>query len=142
MVGQVRDAAAQGQLSGLVSVLESGQEFAAKQPAQDLHGEQVARPGGDPTAAVRTEPTAGDHTMQMGMKHQILPPGVQDGRDTDLCPQPLRIGGQSEQALRSCAKEQVVEPSGMVQHQGIHGRRQSENDVEVFHRQQALQPSL
>jgi len=80
--------------------------------------------------------------MQMGMKQQVLSPGVQDGRDTDLRPQALRIGGQSEQALRSRAKEQVVEPSGMVQHQGIHGRRQGENDVEVFHRQQALQPSL
>jgi hypothetical protein len=35
--------------------------------------------------------TPGDHTMQMGMKQQVLSPGVLDGRDTDLCPQPLRI---------------------------------------------------
>ena len=65
----------------------------------------------------------------------------QDGSDPDLCPQPFRIGGQGEQALGSRAKEQVIEPSGMMQHQGIQGRRQSENDVEVFYRQQSLQPT-
>jgi hypothetical protein len=35
---QVRHAAAQGELSSLMSLLETGQEFAAKQPAQDLTG--------------------------------------------------------------------------------------------------------
>jgi hypothetical protein len=80
--------------------------------------------------------------MQMGMKQQVLSPGVQDGRDTNLRPQPFWIGSQREQGLGGRAKEQVIEPSGMVQHQGIQGRRQGEDDVEIFHGQQSLQSGL
>ena len=73
------------------------------------------------------------------MKQQVLPPGVQEGRDADVRPQSFAVGGQREQGLRSRVKEQVVQPTGMVQHQRMQGRRQREDDVEVFHGQQSFQ---
>jgi hypothetical protein len=45
---------------------------------------EVPRPGGDPAAAVWTEPAAGNDAMQVRMKQQVLPPGVQDGGDPKL----------------------------------------------------------
>ena len=85
--------------------------------------------------AVWTEPAAGDDAMQVWMKQQVLPPGVQDGSDPKLRSQPFAVGGEREQRLRSCLKEQVVQPTGMVQHQGVQRHRQGEHHVEVLHGQ-------
>jgi hypothetical protein len=50
--------------------------------------------------------------------------------------QPFGVRGQREQGLGSRLKEQVVQPTGMVQHQGVQGHRQGKHHMEVLYGQQ------
>ena len=41
---------------------------------------------------IQREPACGNDTVNVGMQEQVLSPGVEDGDDTDLGSQVLRIG--------------------------------------------------
>ena len=72
------------------------------------------------------------HAMQMGMKQNSLPPGMQDGRKTDLRPEPLRVGGQFEQRLGGPPEQERIKDPLILENQWFQLFRQCEYHVEVF----------
>ena len=64
------------------------------------HRQEVTLTSRDPAAAVVGETAPRHHAVQMGVEQQLLAPGVQDGRETDLGSQTFRIGRQRQQGLR------------------------------------------
>ncbi len=81
------------------SLLESIQEFAAKDAPENNHGQEEVIAGMDPAPAVERKASGGDYTMDMGMKKQILPPSVQHGKKADLGAKMFGIGGDFEQGF-------------------------------------------
>ena len=65
------------------------------------------------------------------MAEQVRTPGVQDGEESDLCSQPVGIGGHLEQGLRAGLEQQVEEWPGRSQRQRVQFVGQGEDDVEV-----------
>jgi hypothetical protein len=49
----------------------------------------------DPTGIIGGKTSGGDHTMDVRMKKQILPPTVQHGEETDLGPEMFGVGAMS-----------------------------------------------
>ncbi len=88
------------QVAFAVGLLQARQELASEQTAQHLHGQEVTLTSRDPAAAVVGQTASRHHAVQMRMEQQVLAPGVQDGRETDLGSQTLRIGRQRQQGLR------------------------------------------
>ena len=58
---------------------------------------------------IRRETAAGNHAVQMRMMQQILPPGMQDGEETDLRSQMFRIAGNGQQGFRGGAEQNAVD---------------------------------
>lgn len=59
------------------------------------------------------EATTRNDAVQVGMSQVVLPPGVEDGKKTDLGTQMLSIGGDRAQGLGGSLKEDVVLRYGM-----------------------------
>jgi len=74
--------------------------------------------------------------MQMGMKREVLAPGVQDGQEADSGAKVFGIGGYFQQRLRHGFEQDCVYRAAVRQGEGVECRRQGEDDVEILHRQQ------
>ena len=58
---------------------------------------------------VRGESAARHDTVQVGMMHQVLTPGVQDGEEANVSAEMLGIGADRSQRLGGGLKEQVID---------------------------------
>ena len=67
----------------------------------------------------------------MGVKREVLAPGVQDGREAERASQVLRIPREGLERLAGCAKEQIVDDAGSRKSQPTELVGQREDDVEV-----------
>jgi N-methylhydantoinase B/oxoprolinase/acetone carboxylase alpha subunit len=65
------------------------------------------------------------------MMEQILPPGVQDGKEADFRSKVLRIGGNEAQRLGDSTKKNVVEDLFVVQGNGGDGFGEREDHMEI-----------
>ena len=68
--------------------------------------------------------------------HEILSPGMQDGKETDLCPEVFGVGGDLLQSFRCGPKHQRIENPFVVQEQGSQDMRDCEDQVHVGHRKE------
>jgi len=93
----------------LKGMFEEVQELASEQGRKDPDGHEESFPGGDPTVAVRRQATAGDDTVQVGMAHEILPPGMEKADDPHSGSEMFGVLGQFPQGLGGRAKQQIVE---------------------------------
>ena len=100
-----------------------------------MHVEKEGGAAADPALPIRRDATAGDDAMQMGVKKQILSPGVKDGEKTDLRAQMLGIAGNGEQSFGRGMEQNVVERFLVVISDSGNLFRQGEDDVEVRRRQ-------
>jgi hypothetical protein len=75
------------QLAMLKGRLESGDELAAKHTSEYLDGEKEARAGSNPAGVIERKPASGDDTVDMGMKLELLVPGVEHTEEADLGPE-------------------------------------------------------
>jgi hypothetical protein len=64
--------------------LKSGDELAAKHTAKHMDGEKEARTGPNPAGVIKRESARRDDTVDMGMKLELLVPGVEHAEETDL----------------------------------------------------------
>jgi hypothetical protein len=82
--------------------------------------------------------------MQMGMMRKRLPPGVQDGNESDECTQVPVVGGDLQQRSGSRLEEEPVGDLRVLKGQRGKRVRQCEDDVGVRDRQKigalALEP--
>jgi hypothetical protein len=76
--------------------------------------------------------------MDVGMKQEILAPGVQDGEESDLGSKMFGIGGHLGQCLGNSAEQQVIEFNGVLPDERVEFMGQREYDVKVAGRQQFL----
>jgi hypothetical protein len=81
------------------------QESGAEEAREHAHGQEESAPAGHPTLSIEGQSTAGDHAVQMRMMHQLLSPGVQDGKESDLGSQVLGIGSDGAQSLSGGGEE-------------------------------------
>ncbi len=111
--------------------LQSGHELAAKHPAQHLVGKKEGTAGLDPSGVIGGQATGWEYAMDMGMKLELLIPGVQYAEETDLGAQMLRIEGHFEQSLGAGVEQEIVDHLLVLQSERRQFTRQSENDMHV-----------
>ena len=70
------------------------------------------------------------------MMGERLPPGVQHGQKADLGAQALGVGRYLQQGSGHAAKQQLVEPTLILQHQPGELVRHGEDDMEIVQRNQ------
>ena len=93
----------------LEASFESGDELAAKDATEYADGQEEGIAGTDPAGVVWGKTSGRNHTMEVGMKQQVLPPTVQHGEKTDLSAQMFRVGSDLQQGLGAGAEQQVIE---------------------------------
>src|SRR5271169_3361342 len=64
--------------------LESGDELAAKHRTEYLDGEKEVRTGSNPASVIERESTGGNNAVNMGMKLELLVPGMKHAEEADL----------------------------------------------------------
>ena len=95
---------------------------------------------GDPTGPVGGKAAAGHDAMQVGMKMQILTPGMQHGEEADGGAQMSGIGGDGERSLGGGLKQDGVDLSRALKRQAADLLGKSEHDVEIGNRQKLRLP--
>jgi len=85
------------------------QDQAAKQPREHPHGQQEARPAGDPACSVQSNPTTGHDAVHMGVMGQGQAPGGPHRRRGDPGAQVFRVGSDAQQRLDDGRKQQAVD---------------------------------
>jgi hypothetical protein len=81
---------------------------------------------------------SGDNAMDVGMGLKRLSPGVQDGEETDVGTETLRIGRHFEQSGGAGFEQEFEQESLVLPDQGNEGMRHAEDQVEVADGQQFL----
>src|SRR6266481_4027424 len=81
---------------------------------------------------MRRDAAARDHTMQVGMKKQILSPGVKHGEEADLGAQMLGIGSDGGQGLGRSSEQDAVDQILVLVGDGSDDFGQRKNHVEVW----------
>src|ERR1035437_2046760 len=93
-----------------VELAKSGEELFAEDGAQDGNRQDEQRMAGrDPALMISRQSAGGDDRVDMVMGQQVGTPRVQDGEESDLCAQPLGIGGHLEQGLGTGLEQQIEE---------------------------------
>jgi len=68
--------------------------------------------------------------------HEILSPRMQDGKETDLCPEVFGVGGDLHESFRTGSKQQVIEKLLVMQEQRSQYVRDCEDQMHVGHRKE------
>jgi len=100
--------AGEGELALLKTSFETSDEFAAKDPTEYSNGQEKGIAGMDPADMVWGKTSGRNHTVDMWMKEEVLPPTVQNGEKADLGAQMLGVGGDLEQGLSAGAEQEVI----------------------------------
>ncbi len=121
-------------------VAKSGGELAAEDAAECADGQKETVRRSDPSGAIGSKAAGGNDVMDVGMMLKVLAPGMEHAKKPDLCSQMLRVAGKFEQRRCAGSEEQIVKQSLVLQNESREFVRQSEDDVEVRHRQQLSRP--
>src|SRR5437588_6834485 len=78
----------------------------------------------------------------MGMMQQILPPGMQDGEKPETRAEMFRVSGNGQQGFGNGAEENSVDDLFVVESDLSDLFGHSENNMEVFDRQQFRLPAF
>ena len=128
------------------SAPQRGHELAAKHPAQHFVGKKEGAAGLDPARVIGGQTTGREYAMDMGMKLELLIPGVQYAEETDLGAKMLGIEGHLEQSFGAGVEQEIVDHFLVLQSEWRQFTRQSENDMHVRGGQQLaaarLQPTV
>ena len=85
--------------------LESRNKLAAKDATEYLDGEKEGAASFDPVRMIGGESAGRNHAMDMGVKPELLIPGVQYAEEADLGTKMRRIASNFEQCFRTAAKQ-------------------------------------
>jgi hypothetical protein len=89
----------------------------------------------DPVGVIWGQTSGWDHAVDVRMMEQILTPGMQDRKKSDLCSQVTSIPGYFLQELRSGAEQEPIEDLLVLQCQWGELVRQGEDHVDIGNRQ-------
>ena len=125
------------QLTGSVSKLQTFEELATKDLAENSLRQKEARVSGMHPVRVITRKTAGGHdAVSMWMMLQLLIPAVEHAEETDLGPKVPGICSDLDQSLGAGAEEQPVDHFFVLQRQRGQLMGEREDDMRIGHRQQ------
>src|SRR5262249_43070145 len=121
---------------------EPGDELSTKDFGESFDGnkERVFRV--NPPFRVGRDSATGNHAMDVGMKEQVLTPGVKNGEETNLRSKMFRITRHLAECFGHRAEKQVVECRLILEDEGVQFMRQREDDVEVTGLKQFLLPCV
>src|ERR1700739_719738 len=105
------------ELTILKSLLESADELATEDFAQDFLGKEVVFSCVDPAAVVEREAAGGHHAMHVRVKIELLAPGVQDTEETDLRTEVFRVASDFEKGFCTGTEQKIVDNLFIMQHQ-------------------------
>ena len=108
---------------------QSGAELALEHFGDGLDRKEPASLFRAGPSVLRGESAAGDQAMQMRMVHEVLAPGVEDGREAQLSSETLLA--ELDQGRAGTVQEQAVKLRWVLQSQRSQCRRQSEDPVKV-----------
>ena len=86
--------------AGVVGRGEPLQEQPPEQPREHAHGQEEARPAGDPALAVEREAAARHDHVHVRVMGERRAPGVQHGGEADAGAEMLGVGGDGDAASR------------------------------------------
>ena len=121
----------EAQLAVVEGPFESGDKLAAEDSPQHLDGEKEAIAGGDPALVIGRETTGRDHAMEMGMKLQLLIPGMEHAEEADFGAEMAGIAGDFEQGLGAGTEQQAIDDLLVLQGQRGEPTRKGEDDMDV-----------
>ena len=93
------DAAREDEITRFKTAFEILQELAPKQRGHDPYRDEKPFPARHPVGSLRRQSAAGHDTMNMGMIHKILSPGVKDADKPCTCAKMSRIIGEFQERL-------------------------------------------
>src|SRR5262249_37523462 len=99
------DRAGQAQTFLSKGILQSLNELAAEDDLEHIPGQEKSVRPLDPACAAGREPTGRNDAMNVRMKQQVLPPGMQNAEEADLRAKMLRIGGDLDEGFGDCAEQ-------------------------------------
>ncbi len=102
-VGEPLHASGKHQFPLLESVLETGNELAAKNTAQHFYRKEERVTRANPTLMIGRQITGRDHAMNMWVVLKVLAPGVEHTQETDLRAEMFGISSNLQQSRRAGA---------------------------------------
>src|ERR1017187_5953418 len=108
--------------------------------AERLDGQKESARRVNPPGTIEGKAAGGNDVVYVGMNLEVLPPCMEHAEESDARSQVLGIASQFEQGSRAGAEEQIVEQPLVLEDQSAEFVRQSEDDVEMRHRQQFSRP--
>ena len=126
------------EFAGGVESEQPGAELALEHAGDGVHGEEPAGLFGTGPGVLGGEAAAGDQAMEVGMVHEVLAPGVEDGGEAQLGLEALLA--KLEEGGAGALKEQAIERGLVLEEERAQGGREGEDPVEIADGQQS--PSL
>jgi hypothetical protein len=123
------------ELAIVKGLLESFDELSAKDFPQHRFGKKVVLSGANPAGVIEGKTASGNDAMDMGVKTELLTPGVQHTEEADLCTQAERIASHFEKCLRTGTEQEIVEYLLVLQDQWRQPAGQCEHNVQVAGRE-------
>src|SRR5271167_2051391 len=96
-------------LAMLKGRLETGDELAAKHTPEYLDGEKEAWARSNPAGVTEGESAGGDDTVDMGMKLELLVPGVKHAKEADLSPEMSGVASDFQKSFCTGTKQQTID---------------------------------
>jgi len=122
------------EFSGSMELEQPGAELALEHAGDSVHGEEPAGLFGTGPGALGGEAAASDQAVEVGMVHEVLSPGVEDGREAQLRLEALLA--ELEERGAGALKEQAVERSLVLEDERAQGSGEGEDPVEIADGQQ------
>jgi hypothetical protein len=90
-------------------IIEEVKELPSEQGRQDPYGKEKPFTGRYPAVPVRGQTTPGDDTVEVGMAHEVLTPGMENADNPYRCTERFRGLGEFCERLGGGAKKQIVQ---------------------------------
>ena len=131
-VGERFKLAVEMECAGVKGMAQLCEKQTPEQPREHPHGQEETGATGDPVFPVRGDATARDHTVDVRMVLQALPPGMQDRDEADFGAQVFRIGGDGAQGFGAGAEQGVVDHAFVLPGERRDRFGQREDHVEIL----------
>ncbi len=129
---EMAEAAGKDEVPSFEAIFEEVQELTFEQRRQDPHGKEEAFAAGSPAAVVGRETAPGDDTMEVGMIHEVLAPGMENADHPYLGAEMFGVLGKFGECFGGRAEKQVVQDLRVPGNQGIQFGGEGEDHMEVF----------
>src|SRR4249919_4000722 len=125
-----------------MSATQSIDKLCAEDFAERLNGQEERVQRMNPSLFVWRDSAAWNDAVNVGMKQQVLPPGVKDAEETNLGSQMFGVARHFTKRFSNRAEQEVIECLLILQHKCVQLVRQREDDVEVTRLKQFLAASV